>query len=102
MSRCTRAQSEITRAEFDEGVRRLRVKLVRYNPSVVVFNGKQIWARFVGKKMKDVKCGVQSYKLEGCHSVFYMMTNTSPLNAHFPTVQSGMFYFILFFIIIIW
>ena len=102
VSRCTRAQSEITRAEFDEGVRRLRVKLVRYNPSVVVFNGKQIWARFVGKKMKDVKCGVQSYKLEGCHSVFYMMTNTSPLNAHFPTVQSRMFYLILFFIIIIW
>ena len=93
VSRCTRAQSELKDEEFDEGVRKLRVKLIKYNPMVVVFNGKQIFCRFVGEKMKEVKSGRQSYKLEGCFSVFYMMTNTSPLNAHFPTVQSRMFYY---------
>ena len=93
VSRCTRSQSEITDEEFDEGVRKLRAKLIKYNPMVVVFNGKQIFSRFVGMKMKEVQCGVQNYRLEGCYSVFYMMTNTSPLNAHFPTVQSRMFYF---------
>ena len=93
VSRCTRAQSELTNEEFDEGVKTLRAKLLKYNPMVVVFNGKQIFARFVGRKMKDVQCGVQDYRLEGCFSVFYMMSNTSPLNAHYPSVQSRMFYY---------
>lgn len=93
VSRCTRAQSELRDDEFDEGVEKLRVKLLKYNPMVVVFNGKQIFARFVGKKLKDVSCGRQSFRLPGCFSVFYTMSNTSPLNAHYPTVQSRIFFY---------
>lgn len=93
VSRCTRAQSELRDEEFDEGAEKLRAKLLKYNPMVVVFNGKQIYARFVGKKLKDVECGRQSYRLPGCHSVFYTMSNTSPLNAHFPNVQSRIFFY---------
>ena len=93
VQRCTRAQTEITRDEFDEGAGRLREKLKRLNPMCVVFNGKQIYANFRAVRLKDVKCGVQDYQLEGCVSRFYVMTNSSALNAHFPTADSRMFYY---------
>ena len=93
VARCTRAQSELSKEDFDEGVILLGERLRKIQPLLVVFNGKQIWARFIGRKLKDVECGVQSHVIEDCSSRFYVMTNSSPLNAHFPTAKSRMFYY---------
>ena len=93
VSRCTRSQAELSNDDFAEGVVKLRDKIIHFNPMLVVFNGKGIFAKFVGKKLKDVEYGVQSLALEGCVSKFYVMTSTSPLNAHFPTVESRMFFY---------
>ena len=93
VSRCTRSQSELPDAEIAVGAEKLREKIAACNPMLTVFNGKGIYAKFVGKKLKDISCGVQTLVLDECVSKFYVMTSSSPLNAHFPTAESRMFYY---------
>ena len=88
VKRSTRNMNELCDEDFAAGKDALVDKIRRFKPLVVVFNGKTIFSKFCDEKLKDVKYGYQGKVLEGCETVFYVMSNTSPLNAHYPSVAS--------------
>ncbi len=77
VSRSTATAAEITKREFEEGSRRLRLFLHKYHPRIVAFLGKDIYRYFSNNK----KCnwGVQPVAtIEGI--IDFLVPNPSGLN----------------------
>jgi TDG/mug DNA glycosylase family protein len=67
VQRPTKGSADLTRKEIKDGSRALLEKIQKYQPKIVVFNGKLIFEVFSGKK--DFNFGKQPETVEGTNTV---------------------------------
>jgi len=79
--RSTRTAAELSRAEIDRGVVRLRRDIARIEPRVVAFVGLSIYQRYFGRG-RSGGAGLKKERI-GAARVF-VLPNPSGLNASFP------------------
>lgn len=81
VDRPTRSCSDLSPADYEEGRKRLRSKIVRLRPLVTAFVGVVAYREFFAAKGK-VACGPVEERI-GASRVF-VLPNPSGRNAHFP------------------
>ena len=75
VARTTRGQADLKKSEIREGAEILREKLARFQPKIVVFNGKAIYEVYSGRK--KFMFGRQPEKMEGTDTWVWVMPSSS-------------------------
>lgn len=79
VERATARASDLTRAEFEEGGRRLRQKLTHYRPQILAILGIGAYRKAFNRR--QVTVGEQATRLAGTR--VWVLPNPSGLNAHY-------------------
>jgi len=89
-SRTTRSSSDLSKNEIKAGAEELRIKLQRFRPKIIAFNGKGIYEVFSNRQ--KVTLGLQDEKFE--ESFVFVMPSSSPRAASYPTQQHKLPFYI--------
>lgn len=90
-SRPSRAASELSRAEIQDGVRALSQKIERLRPSVVAFVGLSIYQSFFGLAHSG-GAGEKTERIAGAR--VFVVPNPSGLNQSFPGFADKLIWFV--------
>jgi TDG/mug DNA glycosylase family protein len=88
--RATRAASELTRAEFEEGRRALARLIARLQPNVVAFVGVTVYRAFFGPRV-TMGAGPKPERIGGAR--VFVLPNPSGLNAAYPGFRDKLIWF---------
>ncbi|XP_068228948.1 uncharacterized protein [Palaemon carinicauda] len=82
VARTTRSSTDLSKKEMQDGSKILKVKIQEYRPRIAVFNGKQIYEIYSGKK--HFFFGKQPEKIEGTDTHIWVMPSSSARCAQLP------------------
>jgi double-stranded uracil-DNA glycosylase len=85
VDRETPGVAELTRADMENGRRKLAEVIARYRPAAVVFIGITGYRAFLGKAAGAILCGEQEARIGGAR--VFVLPNPSGRNAHFSYAE---------------
>jgi TDG/mug DNA glycosylase family protein len=89
-ARASASAAELRREEFEEGKRRLQVKIQRLKPRFVVFVGLSAYQQFFGKRSSG-GAGLKAERIGGAR--VFVLPNPSGRNANYPGFEDKLLWF---------